>query len=119
MAAELQPVAPLLSPELRSPLLDARRAGGLGAAGPVIKAAELDGTDPARGGEGIDFAGILTRAIEADAASRRATEAYATGQSQNIHETMVAMQKAGVSFQLLVTVRNKLLEAYRTMMHMS
>ena len=35
-----------------------------------------------------------------------------------IHETMVALQKADISMRLLLTVRNKVLEAYREIMHM-
>jgi len=36
-----------------------------------------------------------------------------------IHETMIAMEKAGVSFQLVMQVRNKVIEAYETIMRMS
>ena len=36
----------------------------------------------------------------------------------NIHETMIALQKVDVSMRLLLTVRNKVLEAYREIMHM-
>jgi flagellar hook-basal body complex protein FliE len=35
-----------------------------------------------------------------------------------VHETMIALQKADVSMRLLLTVRNKVLEAYREIMHM-
>jgi flagellar hook-basal body complex protein FliE len=36
----------------------------------------------------------------------------------DIHETMVALQKVDVSMRLLVTVRNKAVEAYKEIMHM-
>lgn len=36
-----------------------------------------------------------------------------------VHETMIALQKADVSMRLLLTVRNKVLEAYREIMHMN
>jgi len=36
----------------------------------------------------------------------------------DIHETMIALQKADVSMRLLLTIRNKVLEAYREIMHM-
>lgn len=35
-----------------------------------------------------------------------------------LHQTMVAMEEASVSFQLMVEVRNKLLESYQEMMRM-
>lgn len=36
----------------------------------------------------------------------------------DIHETMIAMQKADISMRLLLAVRNKAVEAYREIMHM-
>lgn len=36
----------------------------------------------------------------------------------DIHETMIAIQKADISMRLLLTVRNKVLEAYREIMRM-
>jgi len=36
----------------------------------------------------------------------------------DIHETMIALQKADVSMRLFLTIRSKALEAYREIMHM-
>ena len=36
----------------------------------------------------------------------------------DIHETMIALQKADISMRLLLTIRNKVIEAYREIMHM-
>ena len=36
----------------------------------------------------------------------------------DIHETMIALQKGDVSMRLLLTIRNKVLEAYREIMRM-
>ena len=35
-----------------------------------------------------------------------------------IHDTMIALQKADVSMKLLLSIRNKVIEAYREIMHM-
>jgi flagellar hook-basal body complex protein FliE len=35
-----------------------------------------------------------------------------------IHETMIALQKADISFRLLLQVRNKVMDAYREIMRM-
>ncbi|MCI5884125.1 MAG: flagellar hook-basal body complex protein FliE [Clostridiales bacterium] len=43
---------------------------------------------------------------------------YATGQSDNMHDLMVAQQKANVSLQYTVAVKNTALEAYRSLMNM-
>ncbi|MBF0281262.1 MAG: flagellar hook-basal body complex protein FliE [Zetaproteobacteria bacterium] len=44
--------------------------------------------------------------------------ALVTGQGGSMTEAMLAMQKAEVSFQLLTSSRNKLLDAYREVMRM-
>ena len=36
----------------------------------------------------------------------------------NVHETMIALQKADISMRLLLNVRNKALEAYKEIIHM-
>lgn len=41
---------------------------------------------------------------------------YSTGESDNWHDLMVAQQKANVSLQYTVAVKNTALEAYRTLM---
>lgn len=42
----------------------------------------------------------------------------ATGKNQNIHETMIAAEKADISLRLMVQVRNKVIEAYQEVMKM-
>ncbi len=37
----------------------------------------------------------------------------------DIHETMIALQKVDISMRLLLTIRNKAIEAYREIMRMS
>ena len=41
-----------------------------------------------------------------------------TGEATNLHQAMIAMEEASVSFQLMVEVRNKLLESYQELMRM-
>ncbi len=43
---------------------------------------------------------------------------FATGQSDNLHELQVAQQKANVSLQYTVAVKNTLVEAYKTIMNL-
>ena len=40
------------------------------------------------------------------------------GGTKNIHETMIAIEKAEISFKLMLQVRNKILEAYQEVMRM-
>jgi flagellar hook-basal body complex protein FliE len=43
----------------------------------------------------------------------------ATGKNQDIHNTMIAMKKAEISFELVMQVRNKLISAYDEIRRMS
>jgi flagellar hook-basal body complex protein FliE len=42
----------------------------------------------------------------------------ATGETNNIHHVMLSLEKAKLSFQLMMQVRNKALEAYQDVMRM-
>ncbi len=46
------------------------------------------------------------------------TVEVAAGKSENLHETMLALTQAELSFNLMVQVRNKGLEAYQEIMRM-
>ncbi|MCH5251991.1 MAG: flagellar hook-basal body complex protein FliE [Lachnospiraceae bacterium] len=43
---------------------------------------------------------------------------YAMGQSDSLHDLLIAQQKANVSLQYTVAVKNTAVEAYRTLMNM-
>ncbi len=40
---------------------------------------------------------------------------FASGETQNVHELMISMQKASVAMNLTSAVRNKVIEAYKEM----
>jgi flagellar hook-basal body complex protein FliE len=40
------------------------------------------------------------------------------GGTDNLHQAMIALEKADVSFRTMMTVRNKLIEAYQEIMRM-
>jgi flagellar hook-basal body complex protein FliE len=48
----------------------------------------------------------------------QAVQKLVTGQSDSIHETMLAMAKADLSFRLFVEVQSKVVEAYQEVMRM-
>ena len=70
--------------------------------------------------DGTSFADTLTESLdkvndlqkEADVA----IEDFATGKTRNIHETMIAVNKADLAFRLTMQVRNKIVEAYQEVM---
>ena len=71
----------------------------------------------------VDFADVLKSSIDkVNATQQEATQMqkdFVAGDStQNLHEVMVALQTASVSFQEMVQVRNKLVTAYQDVMSM-
>lgn len=50
--------------------------------------------------------------------ANQSIEDLVTGRSDDLHATMIAVQKADVSFKLLMAVRNKLLDAYDEVVRM-
>jgi len=46
-------------------------------------------------------------------------EQFATGQTKDLHEVMIAVEEADVAFQLMMEIRNKLVTAFDEVMKMS
>lgn len=72
---------------------------------------------------GPDFSQVLKGALEqvnqAQQSAKTMTEDFASGQSNvNLQDVMVNLQKANLSFQQMVQVRNKLVSAYNDIMNM-
>ena len=47
-----------------------------------------------------------------------AIQKLAAGDEKDIHQTMIALEKAEISFKLMMQVRNKIIEAYQEVMRM-
>ncbi len=72
---------------------------------------------------GPRFGELMEQAVskvnEVQQASSSMAEAYVRGdQNIDVTDVMIASQKAGVAFDAMVQVRNKLVEAYRDVMNM-
>ncbi len=69
-----------------------------------------------RAGNG-DFAKVLGDSLKEvnnmQLDAHKSIQMLATGNHENIHETMIAVQKAKVSFQLMMQIRNKIIDAYQ------
>jgi flagellar hook-basal body complex protein FliE len=77
-------------------------------------------TQPASGA-GLRFTQALGRLIdESDEAGKQANTKVAAmlDGSGDVHDAMVALQRADISVQLTVQVRNKLMNAYQEIMRM-
>lgn len=68
------------------------------------------------------FGSVLERAIgeinEKQNVAADAVNALQSGQGGSLHQAVIAMEEASVSFQLMVEVRNKLLDSYQELMRM-
>jgi len=68
------------------------------------------------------FGDMLTDAIQSVDNTMKASEAniqsFVSGQSNNIHDVMISMQQSQLSFQMMVEVRNKLIDAYQELSRM-
>jgi flagellar hook-basal body complex protein FliE len=60
----------------------------------------------------------ISNVNEAQKDASKASTELALGKSDSLHETMLSLTKAELSFNLMVQVRNKALEAYQEMMRM-
>ena len=79
----------------------------------------VEGAKPASGasfGEVLkdSLAQVNTLQSEADAA----IQALASGGTATLHDTMLAIQQADLSFRLMMQVRNKIVEAYQEVLRM-
>ena len=73
-------------------------------------------------GTGESFGNVLGKLISdvntKQNAATAAVDGLQSGQGVPLHQAVIAMEEANVSFQLMVEVRNKLLDSYQELMRM-
>ena len=62
--------------------------------------------------------GLVQEVSARQAAAGQSVHGLLSGQNVSLHQTVIAMEEASVSFQLMVEVRNKMLESYQELMRM-
>lgn len=69
-----------------------------------------------------DFSETLTESVQGvnnmQAEKKKMIEEFASGKSQNVHELMISMQKAGLAMQMTGAVRSKIMSSYQEIMRM-
>jgi len=76
-------------------------------------------TAPASGASFVDSLGRLIQTTEASGnAANSAVEQMLDGRGE-VHDAMISLQRAELSLQFTVQVRNKLVQAYQDIMRMS
>ena len=70
----------------------------------------------------VNFGDLFKQSLEkvnaAQHKSDEMTNQLITGEVKDVHEVMIASQKASLSLQLTLQVRNKVVEAYQEVMRM-
>jgi len=95
-------------------VLSALRAGSVAASGRGA---------PAAAGAPTDFAQVLQASLAQVSQTQQRADAmaasFAAGNGgADLHDVMIELQKASISFQEMVQVRNKLVSAYQDVMNM-
>jgi flagellar hook-basal body complex protein FliE len=77
------------------------------------------GAAPASGG---DFQSVLQGAIDqvegANNSANQSVQNFLSGDGEDLHSTVLAVQRAGLEFDMLMQVRNKVVSAYQEVMRM-
>ena len=81
---------------------------------PQIRYPDAPGTERFR--NAFEFA--LDQVDMAQKTADQQIESFIAGEQENLHEVMIQMNQAKTSFQLLVEVRNKMMEAYQELFRM-
>lgn len=101
---------------MATPLDPMRHLQGLGAVPPVGPTS----SSPVQRPEGKSFGQVLQEFVsQADQAQKQfdhAIEAVERGETDNLHQVMIAQSQAQMSLRLAAEVRNKMVEAYREVM---
>ena len=73
-------------------------------------------------GGDLGFSDTLTRFLntssDAGAASADLTRRFAAGENVELHRVMAASEEAGIALDLVIELRNKTVEAYRSIINM-
>lgn len=103
---------------------------GLGGAAKSIPTQELDklapasvmpasGTPQTGGGSFSNVLGQFVNEVNSkQVAANDSVTGLLSGGNVSLHQAMIAMEEANVSFQLMIEVRNKLLDSYQELMRM-
>lgn len=73
---------------------------------------------PPAGGFGQMLEGLVSSVDAKEDAAKAVTRKVLLGETDQLHQSVIAMQEASVAFSMMVQVRNKLVESYQELMRM-
>ena len=62
--------------------------------------------------------GFIKNVNDLQGEAGKSVEKLLTGEIKDVHDVMVAVEKAGTSFELMMEIRNKMIEAYHEVLRM-
>ncbi len=106
----------------RAIMEQSQQIGHAAQTGQVEKVLGTQASEATQAVQGAGFGDILSKFVgevnEKQITSTQAVNDLLAGKDIPLHQAMIAMQEAGVAFQLMVEVRNKLLDGYQELMRM-
>ncbi len=89
---------------------------------PMAEALSAPAAATAPSGSSGEFGAVLNQAIQHVEGSRseanQSVQRFLGGESEELHTTVLATQKAELEFELMLQVRNKVVQAYQEIMRM-
>jgi flagellar hook-basal body complex protein FliE len=87
-----------------------------------VRTPALPATETGAAAAPAPFADLLTDAVgqvnQLEDQARTAIDGLMTGSGVDVHQAMIATEKASMAFELALAVRNKAVQAYQTVMGM-
>lgn len=94
---------------------------GIGGVGPQrldTGGQQVEGLGPSDSSFGDVLKDALGEVSQLQDGARDAVGAFLRGEPVELHEVMAATEEAGIALELLIEIRNKLTEAYRSVINM-
>ena len=89
---------------------------------PIEQIIDASPSSKAAQASSVDFQKMLKNSMDQinqmNADTEGSIEKLVSGEIQDIHQVMIAVEKANLTFTTMMQVRNKLLDAYREVMNM-
>ena len=69
--------------------------------------------------QGVSFGKMLDSLNQTQAESDMLIQKLAAGEEVDLHQVMIASEQSDISFRVALAIRDKLVEAYRDVLHMN
>jgi flagellar hook-basal body complex protein FliE len=85
----------------------------------IASPAQGGGAQPAKGDFGASLESAISKVDNMQQGADASLKSLASGQNVDLHGTMIELEKADIALRAMVSVRNKLVNAYEQVMNMA